>query len=108
MPLDPAAIQTVNRIADRANLQLRFDEHGELRPTTPRRGLAAALGGLLAAVADAQAQGTWRRLKACREPGCHWVFYDTSRNAAGVWCSMSVCGSRSKMRTYRRRQQQRG
>jgi predicted RNA-binding Zn ribbon-like protein len=108
MPLDPVAVETLNRIEDRAKLRLRFDEHGELRPVPSGRDVAAALGGLLVAVADAQAQGAWRRLKACRQPGCHWVFYDTSRNAAGVWCSMSVCGSRSKMRSYRRRQRQRG
>jgi predicted RNA-binding Zn ribbon-like protein len=42
--------------------------------------------------------GTWTRLKACRE--CSWAFYDHSRNGAGNWCSMKVCGGRVKQRAY--------
>lgn len=46
--------------------------------------------------------GTWQRLKACRE--CSWAFYDHSKNVAGSWCSMKVCGGRVKQRAYYARQ----
>jgi predicted RNA-binding Zn ribbon-like protein len=51
--------------------------------------------------AVAMLDGTWSRLKACRE--CRWAFYDHSRNGAGSWCSMAVCGSRVKQRAYHAR-----
>ena len=50
--------------------------------------------------------GAWPRLKACRETTCRWAFYDASKNRSSIWCSMAVCGSRAKARTYRRRKQQ--
>jgi predicted RNA-binding Zn ribbon-like protein len=47
--------------------------------------------------------GSWSRLKACRNHGCRWAFYDYSRNRSASWCSMQLCGNRTKTRTYRRR-----
>lgn len=64
----------------------------------------AALAGLAAGTALAEADGTWRRLKICAAPDCCWVFYDLSRSGAGRWCSMRVCGNRGKTRAYRQRQ----
>ena len=48
------------------------------------------------------ADGTWSRLKACREDDCHWAFYDRSRNRSGQWCVMAVCGNRNKARAVPR------
>lgn len=77
--------------------------------TRPR--LTAAVGGargglarLLVAVADAQADGAWVRVKLCLADDCQWAFYDTSKNRSRHWCSMGVCGNRQKTRTYRARQ----
>lgn len=66
-------------------------------------GVSAALAAIAAAAA-APAGGTWERLKICAATDCRWVFYDTSRNAAGRWCSMRTCGNRDKTKAYRRRQ----
>ncbi len=49
--------------------------------------------------------GTWSRLKACRQ--CEWAFYDWSKNRSGRWCAMSVCGNRTKVRAYRARRRTR-
>ncbi|HEU0104276.1 MAG TPA: CGNR zinc finger domain-containing protein [Mycobacteriales bacterium] len=57
-------------------------------------------GAVLAAVAMTPADA-WRRLTICRNPACRWAFYDTSRNRAGTWCDMNICGARAKMRRYR-------
>ena len=77
--------------------------------TSPR--LAPAVGGarsalaqLLVAVADAQADDAWVRLKLCVADDCQWAFYDTSKNRSRHWCSMGVCGNRQKTRSYRARQ----
>lgn len=63
----------------------------------------AAFGLLLTVVAAARADGTWERLKACPHADCGWAFYDASRNRAAQWCSMSLCGNRTKGARFRRR-----
>ncbi len=66
-------------------------------------GLAPGLFGLVLVMRDAQADGTWPRLKSCRNPDCHWVFYDRSHSPRGAWCDMAVCGNRLKNRALRKR-----
>jgi predicted RNA-binding Zn ribbon-like protein len=102
-PLDPGALQVVNRAAAGLPLQVAFDGEGRpvLGPGTA--GCRGALAALLAGVAQAHAQGTWERLKACSAASCQWAFYDRSKNRSGRWCSMQTCGNRTKTRTYRSR-----
>jgi len=97
------AALTLNRTATRAHLGLRFDSGGEARLEPAARGVDAALGRLLVIAASAMADGTWTRLKACRADDCQWAFYDHARNRSRHWCSMAVCGNRTKARTYRLR-----
>ena len=59
--------------------------------------------GLLLTIRDAQADGTWSRLKMCANPECEWAFYDRSRNRQGAWCTMASCGNRLKNRRFRAR-----
>ena len=66
-------------------------------------GATHALAAIVAAVAEARADGAWERLKACRQETCGWLFFDTSRNRSSSWCSMSICGGREKSKAYRRR-----
>jgi predicted RNA-binding Zn ribbon-like protein len=39
-------------------------------------------------------------LRQCPGEGCAWLFLDTSRNKSRRWCSMEVCGNRSKARRH--------
>ncbi|MGN9781956.1 CGNR zinc finger domain-containing protein [Nonomuraea sp. ZG12] len=64
-------------------------------------GVAGALAGIAAAVTD----GSWDRLKVCAEETCQWAFIDGSKNRSRSWCSMRVCGNRTKTRAYRARKQ---
>ena len=93
--LDPGAVAVVNEAAARLSPQVDVD--GALRIASDGdeldRILAAALGAML--------DGSWGRLKACRN--CHWSFYDYSPNRSATWCSMQLCGNRAKTRAYRRR-----
>jgi predicted RNA-binding Zn ribbon-like protein len=66
-------------------------------------GVAGGLSGLAAAIVATAADGTWPRLKVCQEDGCRWAFLDTSKNRSRNWCSMRVCGNRTKTRAYRAR-----
>jgi predicted RNA-binding Zn ribbon-like protein len=98
---DRSAIGALGDLSERLPVTVRIGDGP--RPTfrPGRRDTAGALGLVLALVATAMLDGTWERMKACRE--CRWVFYDHSRNAAGSWCSMAVCGGRVKQRAYYRR-----
>ena len=98
-------VGVLNEMAEDALLRVRFDDEGA--PGLLPAGSGATVGGvaarLLVAAVGASSEGTWRRLKVCRNEGCLWAFYDGSKNRSGSWCTMDVCGSRAKMRAYRRR-----
>jgi predicted RNA-binding Zn ribbon-like protein len=102
---DPEKVAIVNSAAQRS--PLRFHLGGTNRPEIVPQGggVHGAVGTVLAAVVEGQHLGIWPRLKAC--PECGWVFYDRSKNRSGSWCTMAVCGSRAKMRAYRKRQRAR-
>jgi predicted RNA-binding Zn ribbon-like protein len=99
----PSTVTELDATANRLPLRIVFDG------TRPR--LSPAVGGargglarLLVAVADAESDDAWVRLKVCVADDCQWAFYDTSKNRSRHWCSMGVCGNRQKTRTYRARQ----
>ncbi len=93
-PLDEAAVAAVNAVAARVAPRLDGGARLELVAPDPlARVVAVALGAAL--------DGTWPRLKACRN--CAWAFYDSSRNRSASWCSMQLCGNRLKTRAYRSR-----
>lgn len=89
--------------ATRLPLRIVFDgTRPRLAPTVG--GARGGLARLLVAVADAESDDAWVRLKLCVADDCQWAFYDTSKNRSRHWCSMGVCGNRQKTRTYRARQ----
>ena len=102
-PLDPAALEVVNRAAAALPLPVGVDAEGQPELGPASTGCRRALAVLMAGVAQASAQGTWERLKACSAESCQWAFYDRSKNRSGRWCSMQTCGNRTKTRTYRSR-----
>jgi predicted RNA-binding Zn ribbon-like protein len=98
-------LEQLDRAARGGAVEVRVTGDGELGFTAaPGTGVSGALGMMLAIAAIAMADGSWSRLKVCPGEHCGWAFYDASRNRSGRWCSMSVCGGRSKARTHHRRQ----
>ena len=65
------------------------------------------LDWLLAAVARSGAEiiveGARARLRLCANPHCGLFFYDNSRTRRRRWCSMAVCGNRSKVAAFARK-----
>jgi predicted RNA-binding Zn ribbon-like protein len=99
---EAAATAVLDEAARRVGLGVRFRAGGAaLEPAAA--GADAALGVILAAVAATMADGTWDRLKACRDETCRWAFLDTAKNRSRAWCSMRSCGNRAKVRAYRDR-----
>jgi predicted RNA-binding Zn ribbon-like protein len=95
VPLAASAVATLNKTA--AGLTPRVDEDGRVRFDDG----GDPLGRLVAIALAAMLDGSWGRLKACRN--CRWSFYDGSPNRSATWCSMQLCGNRSKLKTYRSR-----
>jgi predicted RNA-binding Zn ribbon-like protein len=95
----PAAARAVIERVGRRTI-LRADGGLQLAPAGPDAGLAR----LLAIAVVAQADGTWRRLKACPGEACQWALYDRTRSRTRTWCAAAKCGARTRSREYRRRQ----
>jgi predicted RNA-binding Zn ribbon-like protein len=94
-PLADEPLRVVNDAATR--LSIRLDANG----TVLVESGGDALDAVVAIALNSMLDGTWGRLKACRN--CHWSFYDRSPNRSATWCSMQLCGNRTKTRAYRRR-----
>jgi predicted RNA-binding Zn ribbon-like protein len=96
-----AATDTIRRVAGTAQLSVAIDDTGRTALEPQRRGVDRAVATLLGILHEAQLTGQWSRLKGCRQ--CEYAFYDRSKNRSASWCSMSICGNRTKNRTYYQR-----
>ncbi|MFT4307412.1 MAG: CGNR zinc finger domain-containing protein [Microbacterium sp.] len=102
---DPSGLRFLNDTFARVsmNLVIASDGAATLMATGPRSDFDLLATRVQDAIYRADAQGTWPRLKACESEICRWVYYDNSPSGRSRWCTMSVCGSRAKMRAYRAR-----
>jgi predicted RNA-binding Zn ribbon-like protein len=101
---DAPELAVLDALGRRVALHLRFDPAPRHAPAAD--GADAALALVLGVVAEAMADGSWGRLKACPGPHCGWMFYDGSRNRSRQWCSMQLCGNRVKGASFRARQRE--
>jgi predicted RNA-binding Zn ribbon-like protein len=82
-------------------VELTPDGRTALRPAgNGTRWLASAVWG---EVLLAQRDGSWERLKTCRNPVCPCVFHDASRNNSRVWHDVHSCGNIANLRASRAR-----
>jgi predicted RNA-binding Zn ribbon-like protein len=107
--VEPADLAVLRAETDRVRPGLVVLDDGviDLQPGSDD-GLAFLAASLLLIIRDAQRDGSWARLKACRNPDCHWAYYDRSHAGRGAWCDMAVCGNRIKNRNLRTRRSARG
>ena len=96
---NPAAAAVVR--GQRAPLRVVVDDAGNAALEAADRGVDGAVATLLGILHEAQVSGDWSRMKACRQ--CEYAFFDRSKNRSAAWCSMSICGNRTKNRAYYRR-----
>jgi len=88
------ASRVLSRVARSADLRVGFEDGALVFDSTDR---------ILAALAEAMADESWSRLKACRSDTCQFAFIDTARNRSRHWCDMAVCGNPEKARRFRSR-----
>ena len=103
-PEDPAAASRLTVALASCRLDLAIDSGGDVRLVSADHDpFRRVIGAVAIAIAEAAVGGTWARLKSCPGHLCGWAFYDRSASGQSRWCSMQLCGSRSKMRAYRGR-----
>jgi predicted RNA-binding Zn ribbon-like protein len=102
--VEAADLRVLRAQADRIRPGMLVLDDGtlNLRPLDDD-GLAFLADAVFLIIRDAQRDGSWARLKACRNPDCHWAYYDRSHAGRGAWCDMAVCGNRIKNRNLRTR-----
>jgi predicted RNA-binding Zn ribbon-like protein len=99
-----ASLRVLRSAGAGTRLSVDVDSAGRPKLLSPSdsRGIRRVIDDVMTALAAAPPDEL-QRLKACINPGCGWVFYDTSRSRSGTWCLMNVCGARHKMERYRSR-----
>jgi predicted RNA-binding Zn ribbon-like protein len=100
------ALDIVADAARDAGVRVTLGPDGRAALTPAADGLDGFVARLLSDIATAQLEGTWDRLKVCPRDVCRWVFYDSSKNRSGRWCTMAICGSRIKSARLRKRRAQ--
>ena len=98
---EPAAADIIRRVSGTARISVAIDDAGRTALEPTGRGVDGAVATLLGILHEAQLSGDWSRLKGCRK--CGYAFFDRSKNRSAAWCSMSICGNRTKNRAYYRR-----
>ena len=63
------------------------------------------LNPIIRSAADVLLSDDLRRIKACADPACGWLFIDVSRNQSRRWCDMKDCGNRAKATRYYQKKQ---
>ncbi len=96
-----AATDVIREVTRTTRLAVTIDAAGRSALEPAGRGVDGAVATLLGILHEAQLTGHWLRLKGCRE--CGYAFFDRSKNRSATWCAMSICGNRTKNRTYYRR-----
>lgn len=100
--LDVSAVPRLDASARGARIEFRFDPEGSARYETVSAGFSGAVATLLGIVSVAQLTGRWSRMKSCAYGDCRGIFYDTSPNRTGKWCTRQ-CGELMRARAQRRR-----
>jgi predicted RNA-binding Zn ribbon-like protein len=107
-PVPQAALEAINgRLRDRVGYSQLIRRSGQLeREFQVGSQEANQLLGLLAeSASNLLCTCELSLIKKCQNPGCVLFFYDTTKNHARRWCSMSVCGNRIKVAAHHRRHQ---
>jgi predicted RNA-binding Zn ribbon-like protein len=105
-PVGARALRAINAVLERPVHATLVRRAGAGFERVDRWSFAAA-EDLLAPVAesarDLLVDGDLALVRKCRNPDCILFFYDTTKNRARAWCSMSSCGNREKVASHYRR-----
>jgi predicted RNA-binding Zn ribbon-like protein len=85
--------------------ELRWDgESWRLQFVAKHEGLEWLLAAIARSGAELIAAGAESGIQRCSNSNCQLLFHDDSRTHRRRWCSMALCGNRSKVAAFARRQ----
>jgi predicted RNA-binding Zn ribbon-like protein len=109
-PVPQAALDAINRLLRHrvghpqiSRLGDSFERTYETRSDNGQNLLALLAEG----ASDLLCHGDLKLVKKCQNPSCVLFFYDTTKNHARRWCSMSLCGNRRKVAAHYHRHRKR-
>jgi len=100
---DGSAIDALNELIGQLDIRPELSPSGKFALASNARSVSRPVAAMLILALEAMSAGIWHRFKLCRDPTCSASFYDSSKSATKIWCSMAICGSRNKMRRFRER-----
>jgi predicted RNA-binding Zn ribbon-like protein len=100
-PDDRSSWATLDAIASRAQLRVRFLAPGASELTSAASGVQAVVDQTIAILHNALADGSWSRVRLCALDLCHSAFYDATRSRTQRWHSYAMCGNRTNVAAYR-------
>ncbi|OBG23838.1 peptide chain release factor 2 [Mycobacterium sp. 852002-51057_SCH5723018] len=86
---------------------LAVSQTGAVRLEPTGNGWRWLASALWAEILLSQQDGTWQRIKRCRNDACEATFYDRSKNNSGVWHDVKTCGNAANLRASRARRRER-
>ena len=106
--------RNTSQLATQADLALHLEKlrwkmtlrEGQLALSAEGGGWRQVAGALVGDIFVAQQHELWPRLKACQNPLCSVIFYDSSKNQSRVWHNTLVCGNLINLRASRARRRQ--
>ena len=96
-------VNEILRITEGHDELVSTDHDWEIEFVAREGGLEWLLAAVARSAAEIIAKGGHSQLRLCANPYCGFFFYDTSRTRRRRWCSMTVCGNRSKVAAFARR-----
>ena len=105
-PLPTTLIPKTNMLlAEIDNADRILEENGEYRfePAPKFQSPRTLVIPVARSFATLLVEADRRRLRKCRSPQCDFYFYDTSKSGTRVWCSLDLCGNRSRVAAFRRK-----
>ncbi len=98
-----APINEVLRVTEGHDELLLQDGHWRIEYVAREQSLDWLLAAIARSAAEIVVEGVHARLRVCANPQCGLLFYDLSRTRRRRWCSMAVCGNRSKVAAFARK-----
>jgi predicted RNA-binding Zn ribbon-like protein len=105
-PVSQPVVEAINRLLRRhmgyAQL-VRVRGGFEQTFRSESRAVTRLLVPLAESASHLLCSGDLSLVKKCQNPACVLYFYDTTKNHARQWCSMSICGNRMKVAAHYQR-----
>lgn len=107
MPPDTVAIlNEALELAARSPVLVRAKGHYVLQQRDQLEDPREVLVAIARSAAELLVSDDRTLVRKCQNPACILFFFDTTRNHARRWCSMTTCGNRAKVAAHYRRAQQ--